>query len=808
MFQNSIGINFNLNKSGTTQKKRLLNAPKPCQAKKIQPIAMLDTVQEIAIYIHRFHNLDLFQQGWYQIKISVRWEDSEYTSVGTPARVVQYDSHDLGSDNTYGVWRIDDTDNSFSTQPFRIKYAKQDICLSIMISFNLSLSGHMGPSTSAVILKFELLQAPITENQLELLAYLDASSVAVHEFRIPPKALLGLHSYCPVHFDAFHAVLVDLTVHISLLKAGSYMKVPSYSCIPEDIARQRIDGFNTTLGSMASVDMKQIMLVKALLVARETLLEELQKFSKAIEQAIDLTDFTSKMDDVEMLDSIMGSNLGTADGEVSGQGKPQNVLEKANGGVYFRSDVLQCIMSEAAAVNIFHSLGAQLSYLWGVFLQFHRVNRTRILDFLRMAWAKDRRAEWSIWIVSSKVEMPHHYISSRNDESSNYAGSRRVLTFWKLPDDPAQTAAMRAELHRRSIAQMKINNQSIQDMHIFGDPLRIPIIIVERVMNAPRRTLSENSYFTNLDLLDSPSLHTQPSMEAGKRLSGNNLKQNGHELKVVVFVHGFQGHHLDLRLVRNQWLLVDPKIEFLMSEVNEDKTSGDFREMGQRLAQEVISFLKKKMDKVSRSCSLRGIKLSFVGHSIGNVIIRTALAESIMEPYLRCLCTYVSISGPHLGYLYSSNSLFNSGMWLLKKLKGSQCIHQLTFTDDPDLRKTFMYRLCEQKTLENFRHIILLSSAQDGYVPHHSARIELCQAASLDYSKKGAVFLEMLNNCLDQIRAPTSENRLFMRCDVNFDTSSYGRSFNALIGRAAHIEFLESDIFAKFIMWSFPEFFC
>lgn len=52
------------------------------------------------------------------------------------------------------------------------------------------------------------------------------NSVAVHEFRVPPKALLGLHSYCPVHFDAFHAVLVDISVHISLLKAGFYA-VPS-----------------------------------------------------------------------------------------------------------------------------------------------------------------------------------------------------------------------------------------------------------------------------------------------------------------------------------------------------------------------------------------------------------------------------------------------------------------------------------------------------------------------------------------------------------------------------------------------------
>lgn len=63
-----------------------------------------------------------------------------------------------------------------------------------------------------------------------------------------------------------------------------------------------------------------------------------------------------------------------------------------------------------------------------------------------------------------------------------------------------------------------------------------------------------------------------------------------------------------------------------MSEANEDKTSGDFREMGLRLAEEVISFLKRKMDKASRSGHLKDIKLSFVGHSIGNLIIRTALA--------------------------------------------------------------------------------------------------------------------------------------------------------------------------------------
>lgn len=47
---------------------------------------------------------------------------------------------DLGSDDVIGgFWRIDDTDHSFSTPPFRIRYARQDIRLAMLVSFYLSL---------------------------------------------------------------------------------------------------------------------------------------------------------------------------------------------------------------------------------------------------------------------------------------------------------------------------------------------------------------------------------------------------------------------------------------------------------------------------------------------------------------------------------------------------------------------------------------------------------------------------------------------------------------------------------------------
>ncbi|KAL5206661.1 hypothetical protein ABZP36_034870 [Zizania latifolia] len=754
---------------------------------------VMETVHEVAIYIHRFHNLDLFQQGWYQMKISATWEEGGVKKPASPARVVQYEAPDVGVDDALGIWKIDDADNSFYTQPFRIKYARQDIYLSVMVSFNILNSEEEGPAASSVILKFELIYAPTLENGSDIHASSVASSASVHEFRVPRRALLGLHSYCPVHFDAFHSVLVDLTLHIVYLKAGatkSSLKMPDQGLGPTSHH-----------------------IVKALLTSREMLLEELKKISDAIGKRIEDLDGANfnlgKYEAVQPSKSVLTNSSKNFPTTTKGVGHLAGILhdflERPNSVVDGANDVMPYTLPKEELLELFLTVSSQLSLLWNAFLKFHRINKTKILDYLRDSWALDRKSEWSIWTVHSKVEIPHRYLRSTTEESSHRHSLLRVSGSGKFHDDPVQHSASRAELHRKSIAQMKINTLSVQDMHLHADPACVPVVLIEQhVMVVPQHGSSKDLATNSSEQKDTILL---PKLQGDSLPLKSSAGKGGCILRAVIFVHGFQGHHLDLRLVRNQWLLLDPGAECLMSEANEDKTSGDFKEMGGRLAEEVVAFLKKKVDKLAKYGGCKGLKLSFVGHSIGNIIIRTALAEPALQPYLKDLYTYISISGPHLGYWYSSNSLFNSGLWLLKKLKGAQCIHQLTFSDDQDPQNTFFYRLCKLKTLENFKNIILLSSPQDGYVPYHSARIELCPAASSDSSKKGQVFTEMLNNCLDQIRAPSSETRIFMRCDVNFDQSAHGTNLNTMIGRAAHIEFLETDIYAKFIMWSFPELF-
>lgn len=52
---------------------------------------------------------------------------------------------------------------------------------------------------------------------------------------------------------------------------------------------------------------------------------------------------------------------------------------------------------------------------------------------------------------------------------------------------------------------------------------------------------------------------------------------------------------------------------------------------------------------------------SFIGHSLGNIIIRSVLTRPRFRCYLPRLHTFLSLSGPHLGTLYNSSTLVSTG---------------------------------------------------------------------------------------------------------------------------------------------------
>ena len=61
-------------------------------------------------------------------------------------------------------------------------------------------------------------------------------------------------------------------------------------------------------------------------------------------------------------------------------------------------------------------------------------------------------------------------------------------------------------------------------------------------------------------------------------------------------------------------------------------------------------------------------------------------------------------------------------------------------------KKTCIDKLCCFIGLSYFKNVMLVSSSQDQYVPYHSARIQMCKAASKDSSDLGKCTKHFLHN--------------------------------------------------------------
>ncbi|MBN3317621.1 F135B protein, partial [Atractosteus spatula] len=293
-------------------------------------------------------------------------------------------------------------------------------------------------------------------------------------------------------------------------------------------------------------------------------------------------------------------------------------------------------------------------------------------------------------------------------------------------------------------------------------------------------------------------------------------------IHLVVCVHGLDGNSADLRLVKTfiELGLPGSRLDFLMSERNQADTFADFDTMTDRLLDEIIQHIQLYNLTIAR--------ISFIGHSLGNVIIRSVLTRPRFRYYLNKLHTFLSLSGPHLGTLYNNSTLVSTGLWLMQKLKKSGSLLQLTFRDHSDPRKTFLYLLSQKPGLQYFKNVVLVASPQDRYVPFHSARIEMCRTALRDRSTEsmqsilicenqhhdkqvslnightlkpsmtfivtmnGPVYTEMINNLLQPLL--DAKDCTLIRQNV---FHALPNTANTLIGRAAHIAVLDSELFLE-----------
>ena len=156
---------------------------------------------------------------------------------------------------------------------------------------------------------------------------------------------------------------------------------------------------------------------------------------------------------------------------------------------------------------------------------------------------------------------------------------------------------------------------------------------------------------------------------------------------LVICVHGLDGNSGDLRLVKTYLELCLPssRFDFLMSSSNHSSTFDDIDIMVKQLIDEIEGHIERY--------GLKPQRISFVGHSLGNLVVRATVSHSRFEKYRTLLYTYLSLSGPHLGTLFNSSGLVNMGMWLMQKWKKSCSLSQMSFKDHVDPKQTYLFKL-------------------------------------------------------------------------------------------------------------------
>lgn len=72
---------------------------------------------------------------------------------------------------------------------------------------------------------------------------------------------------------------------------------------------------------------------------------------------------------------------------------------------------------------------------YSFYLYLYRVNSVKVMEYLRNSWAGDRKSEWSIWMVHSKVDIPHRYLKSGANKAFDLSVPGKASLSKKLSND-------------------------------------------------------------------------------------------------------------------------------------------------------------------------------------------------------------------------------------------------------------------------------------------------------------------------------------------------------------------------------------
>jgi hypothetical protein len=748
----------------------------------------LRPVLDIALHFESFRNVDLFHQGLYHLKTRVYRKDGEeridampYGFTTVPSQLEQPKPKSSRTDHHNLIpAHIQEEQFTFSTRSFLIRYCEEEVELNDIVQFRLEFDMEELQCSVPLFLEVDLMFADLTQHggadrfgEQPDVDSTEFKSVSIQTFRIHGSDQC-LHEYCPVVFDEFHFCLANLCVHTVVLDVRFRLRPPSV------VASQNNDVIDEVATTVQKADVPASQ--NAALSLAEFVFGNINGGGR--EELLSLTEafYQQHLDTLaksysglvawfrEVTSKCMTEGQREAFGEAAGPPEQQlelsvlllpRILQGDVGATNGHcSTIRQRLAAELSmnakeddfAMHIAHEMNkasCQILGLWYKLLNVMLYSYREISTLLRTSWEQRMSEQWRDSIVRLGVS---------DDVTAAPVGE---------PDDGVQHVSLEAEILRQSQKRTGLRPVLVEDLSVTSElqPVLYETLYSQKLKQGLLNGFQNDSLVDNL-------LASAPKPYRGVHL--------------FVLVHGFQGNSFDMRLFKNNLALVYPDAIFLMSNANEDNTDGDMNEMGIRLSQEVVNFICDWCPGAALG------RLSFVGYSIGGIIIRAALP--LLHEYHSKLYTFLSLSALHLGFMDQQSNLFNGVIWALGYWRKITLFQQLTLKDAANLRDTYLARLTQQKGLEHFKWVVLVSSKQDNYSPVKSSGVSLC--TSWENSPDKAAYTSMVRNFWE----PLDPDRV-LRFSVNFHITE--NNLDAMIGRVAHIRFIECQPIMKMLIHNY-----
>ena len=777
----------------------------------------LNYLYEIMIHFHTYKNIELLNQGVYQIKskIYTTLNNKKYYALPyffTESKDLEnlYQTDEQSNKNPFAInSEISDNNYEYTTKSFFIKYADEEIELDEFCYFRIEIPEQYTKTGFNFFCQFDLYSSDLpTQSTGEQKAQKDINNINLNfKFKNIQSEIVDItnkanesidknddfnESYSPIVFHSNYSSLLRVSIHKILIDYKIRMDVNELPFLLEDKESDKKENANDNKDKKVNNNNNSIGLINLILNEKEI----------KNEISVDIINNLYKKFVFRLINSYIGvknrlsylteklieENM-KAEYSMFLNNQPLIIYSEENDEKTINlhndedlNDVLSSIQNLGERISdhskdyigyrIFKEINvisSQVLYIWHKYIELIRNFPAPVNFIMQLDFKRKLKEDLKKFLKKSTVNIPDStsllFPSEENIQSINNSKAEEI----------------------RKTNKEKYTKPIFENSNYKIIPEVYPILFEETyTKNMNNQNIETKKY---IDSNNKSNNNAQQNNTTSQIIKSKHDKNLG--LHLIVLVHGFEGNSNDMRILKNEIGLINPSIVFLPSAANQDDTSADIIQMGKKLASEVKSYIKEWNNGLIFS------KISFIGHSIGGVIIRAALPN--LEEFKDKFWFYISLSSPHLGYVYSDSTLIKTGIWVLNRWKGSKSLEQFMQNDNSDLNETCLYKLSEYNGLNWFKYVYFLSSHQDNYSPYESSRIQF-NSNSLSNDKKSENYKCMACNILSKLT-----NNTLKRVDVNFVIQE--KNFDTFIGRTAHIQFLENTDFMKIMFYNIEDLF-